>query len=81
MRKFQSLHLLVFILIFLSGPQSLSGQKAGRAERTAEARLKGWVTPVPEWYFPGELKIDSIRVDDRAKELTYGFLPPYHIIP
>ena len=73
MRKFQSLHLLVFILIILSVPQALSGQKAGRAERTAEARLKGWVSTVTEWYFPGELKIDSIRVDDKKRELSIWF--------
>lgn len=73
MRIFQSIHFLIFISIILSGSQTLSGQKAGRAEKIAESRLKGWVTPVPEWYFPGELKIDSIRVDDKNKVLSIWF--------
>lgn len=73
MRISHPLHLLVFILIMLTCPGSLYGQKAGKAQRTAENRLKGWVSPVPEWIYPEELKIDSVTVDEINKELNLWF--------
>lgn len=73
MRVFHLIHFLAFALIMHTGTLSLSGQKASRAERTAEARLKDWTSPVTEWYYPDELKIDSIRLDQERKELSIWF--------
>ncbi|MBE0680174.1 MAG: hypothetical protein IH592_15550, partial [Bacteroidales bacterium] len=73
MRVFHLIHYLVVTLILLAVPASLSGQKAGRAERAAENRLKDWTSPVAGWYFPEELKIDSLRVDQEKKEVNIWF--------
>ncbi len=73
MRVSHLIHFLAFALIMHAGTLSLSGQKASKAERTAEARLKDWISPVTEWYLPGELKIDSIRVDQERKVLNIWF--------
>ena len=73
MRVSYLIHFLVFALVMHAGTLSLSGQKASKAERTAEARLKGWTSPLADWYLPGALKIDSIRVDQERKVLNIWF--------
>ncbi len=73
MSKSHLLNLLLLTLTLHGSPEALSGQKAGRIERTAEARLKEWVNPVPEWVYPEEWKIDSITVDGNKKELSLWF--------
>ncbi|MBE0667921.1 MAG: hypothetical protein IH593_09660, partial [Bacteroidales bacterium] len=73
MRVSYLIHFLAFALIMHAGTLSLSGQKASKAERTAEARLKGWTSPLADWYLSGALKIDSIRVDQERKVLNIWF--------
>jgi len=75
MRVSRSLHLFLFTLIMLALPQALPGQKAGRAERIAHSKLKGWLNPIPEWKLSDGLKIDSIAVDEENKELNIWFPP------
>ncbi len=74
MRVSHPLHLILLILV-LTLTQTVSGQKAGRAERVAASKLKGWVSPVPEWYLSGDLKIDSIKVDEKNRTLDIWFPP------
>ncbi len=65
--------LLFSLLLFLVAPvmfQPLSGQKPGRMQRIAESRLSEWVTPIPEWLFPEEMRIDSVSVDDGQREVS-----------
>ena len=73
MRVSHLIHYLVFMLIMLAVPASMSGQKAGRAEKAAQNRLKEWTSPVAGWHFPEELKIDSLRVDQEKKEVNIWF--------
>jgi len=73
MRKSYLLNLLLLTLIINGSPEALSGQKAGRIERIAEARLKDWANPLPGWVYPEVWKIDSITVDENKKELNLWF--------
>jgi len=73
MRKSHLLNLLLLTLIIHGSPEALYGQKAGRIERIAEARLKEWVNPVPGWFYPEVWKIDSVTVDENKKELNLWF--------
>jgi hypothetical protein len=52
-----------------------AGQKAGRAERLAGSKLKNWISPVSDWIFPDELKIDSLKVYEAEKEIEIYFPP------
>ena len=73
MRASHLTHFLVFMLCMLAMPATLRGQKADRAERAADKRLEGWTSPVTEWIYPEELKIDSLGVDVKKKELNIWF--------
>ncbi|MFZ2286682.1 MAG: xanthan lyase [Bacteroidales bacterium] len=73
MRAFHLIHFLVFTLVILAHPAGLYGQRAGKHERAAEKRLKGWTSPVTGWYYPEELKIDSVGVDEEKKEVNIWF--------
>ncbi len=73
MRVSHLIHYVVFTLIMFAVPASLCGQKAGRAERAAENRLKDWTSTVEGWHFPEKLKIDSLRVDQETKEVNIWF--------
>ena len=73
MLKLHSLQLFLISLTILAYTQTVSGQKDGRAQRIAESKLKDWVSPVPQWLFPGELKIDTVSVNEQDKKLSVRF--------
>lgn len=75
MRISHPLHLLSFAILLFATVQPSAGQKPGRAERLAGSRLKDWVSPVPGWIFPDELKIDSLKVDEAKQEVNIWFPP------
>jgi hypothetical protein len=66
---------LLFIVLLLSAGQPGQCQKKGRAERLAISKLNSWVTPVPEWVFPDDLKIDSVKVDEAGRVVNIYFPP------
>ncbi len=70
MRRFNLLFSLLFFLITPVIFQPLRGQKPDRMLRAAESRLSEWVTPLPGWHFPDDMKIDSVSVDEPQKEVS-----------
>lgn len=70
MRRFNLLCSLLFFLLAPFMLQPLSGQKPGRMQRMAESRLSDWVTPIPEWHYPEDMKIDSVGVDVQQGEVS-----------
>lgn len=70
MRRINLLYHLLFFLITPVVFQPLSGQRPGRLQRVAESRLSEWVTPLPEWRFPEDLKIDSVSVDGQNRDVS-----------
>lgn len=75
MRISHPLHLLLFVIVSFSVVLPSAGQKAGRAERLAGSKIKSWVSPVSDWIFPDELKIDSLKVDEAGKAVKIYFPP------
>lgn len=73
MRISHPIHLLLFILLLVTAGQTVAGQKAGRANRIAESRLRNWVNPLAGWTLPDELKIDSLKVDEEKREISIWF--------
>ena len=73
MRKLHSLQFFLISLTILALTQTASGQKDGKAQRIAESRLRGWISPITEWLYPADLKIDTISVNEQEKELTLRF--------
>ncbi|MCK7535606.1 MAG: hypothetical protein MZV63_33770 [Marinilabiliales bacterium] len=41
--------------------------------RPPKPRLSGWTSPVTEWYYPDDLRIDSLKVIPESKELKIWF--------
>ena len=75
MRLLHSLKIFLISLTILAFTQTVSGQKIGRAQRVAESKLKDWVSPVTEWLYPADLKIDTISVNEQGRELLVRFPP------
>jgi hypothetical protein len=73
MRIHHSLKFFLVSLTILAFSQAVYGQKDGRAQRIAESKLKDWVSPVSEWLFPGDLKIDTISVSEQDREVLVRF--------
>ena len=73
MRISHPIHLLLFMILAVTAGQPVAGQKAGRVARMAESRLRHWVSPVTGWTLPDKLKIDSLRVDEKKKEIDIWF--------
>ena len=73
MRKLHSLQFFLISLTILALTQTASGQKDGKAQRIAESRLRGWVSPITDWLYPADLKFDTISVNEQRKELTIRF--------
>ena len=69
-------HLLSFIwltaVMMVCSPLA-SGQKPGKFQKVAAARLNGWTSPVTEWHYPAILRIDSLKVMEGSKELNIWF--------
>jgi hypothetical protein len=42
-------------------------------QKAAGARLSGWSSPVTEWNYPDDLRIDSLKVSGESKELKIWF--------
>ena len=69
-------HLLSFIwltVVMMVCSPLASGQKPGRSQKVAVARLNGWTSPVTEWHYPAILRIDSLKVVEGSKELNIWF--------
>ncbi len=75
MRVSHPFRLLLSLIFVIAAVQPSHGQKTGRAERQAGSRLKSWVSPLPGWIFPDEMKIDSVKVDEEKKEVKIWFPP------
>lgn len=73
MRVSPLIHFLVFAIVLQSVPLGLRGQKASKEQRSAEARLKSWTSPVTGWYLSGDLKIDSLSVDRENMKVSIWF--------
>ncbi len=73
MRTFHPLTLIWLCVIILVSSPRASGQSAVRLQKAAEARLSGWTSPVTEWYYPGDMRIDSLKVLPESRELKIWF--------
>jgi len=62
----------LFVILMVCSPLA-SGQKQGRYQKAASARLNGWTSPVTEWHYPAILRIDSLKVTEGSKELNIWF--------
>jgi hypothetical protein len=50
-----------------------SGQIPGKAEKTANARLRKWTTPLTWWHYPAILQADSVAVLEKEKTVSIWF--------
>lgn len=73
MPTFHPLSLIWLCVIILVCSPRASGQSPVKLQKAAEARLSGWSSPVTEWYYPGDLRIDSLNVSVESKELKIWF--------
>ena len=62
----------LFVILMVCSPLA-SGQKQGRYQKAASARLNGWTSPVTEWHYPAILRIDSLKVTEGSKEINIWF--------
>jgi hypothetical protein len=73
MRTFHPLTLIWLCVVILVCSPRASGQSPVKLQKAAEARLSGWTSPVTEWYYPGDLRIDSLKVNPESRELKIWF--------
>jgi hypothetical protein len=73
MRTFHPLSLIWLCMIILVCSPRASGQSPLKLQKAAEARLSGWTSPVTEWHYPDDLRIDSVKVSGESKELKIWF--------
>ncbi|MCI0523333.1 MAG: xanthan lyase [Bacteroidales bacterium] len=73
MRACRPLIYIVLSLVFLFSTFTVNGQSGSRAEKAALSRLAKWTSPVGEWYYPQNLRIDSLKVDGENRLISIYF--------
>ena len=74
MRILHPLNLLLFTTLVALTVQPSAGQKPGRAERVAAARIEKWKSPVPAGVLPETFRIDSVKADEQNRVIMV-YLP------
>ena len=74
MRILHSLNLLLITTLVTLTVQPSAGQKPGRTERLAAARMEKWKSPVPAGVLPETFRIDSVKADEQNR-LIMVYLP------
>ncbi|NLE35135.1 MAG: hypothetical protein GX622_08530 [Bacteroidales bacterium] len=73
MRISHPLYLLIVATMMIIAGQPASSQKPGRAQRMADTRLERWTSPVIGSTVPEQFRIDSIKVDEKEREVNVYF--------
>lgn len=73
MRACQPLIVIVVSFLFLFNTSATHGQAVSKAEKAALSRLGKWTSPVSEWHYPLNLKIDSLEIIGETKQINIYF--------
>ncbi len=73
MRASHTLTALILSVIFLFSNVTAYGQAGSKAEKAARSRLSKWISPVTEWYYPLDLRIDSLKVNGQTRQISIYF--------